>query len=285
MFELGSMQTLYVDHKTDFGVYLCENAEEAGSKDKKPAVLLPRKQVPQGTEIGDPVEVFIYKDSADRLIATSKRPELTLGQVARLRVVQVTKIGAFLYWGLEKDLLLPFSEQIVRVKEGEEYLVGLYVDKSERLCATMKIYDYLSSDSPYKKDDVVKGYVFEKNPEHGVFVAVDGKYLGMIENKEIVRGYRIGQEIEARVVSVREDGKLNLSVREKAYIQMDVDSAKIMKLLKEAGGSMPYYDKSSPDEIKEVFGMSKNEFKRAIGRLYKNRSIVIDKGIRLIDKD
>ncbi len=285
MIELGKVQTLYLDHEKEFGVYLCEHAEEAGTHNTKETVLLPKKQVPEGLQIGDPTEVFVYKDSQDRLIATSKKPALTLGETAKLRVVQVTKIGAFLYWGLEKDLLLPFSEQVVRVREGEEYLVGLYIDKSDRLCATMKVYDFLRTDSPYSKEDTVSGIVYDRNPEYGIFVAVDHRYNGMIQKKEIVKNYRIGEEIRARVVNVREDGKLDLSVREKAHIQMDVDSGKILQLLKENGGELPYYDKSTPEEIRNFFGMSKNEFKRAIGRLYKERLILItDQGIRCTEK-
>ena len=279
MIELGVKQTLYIDHTTSFGVYLCEK-KNLGKK-KEECVLLPAKQVPEGSKKGDGVEVFIYKDSQDRLIATTQMPKVTLGELAVLEVADVTKIGAFLDWGLEKDLLLPFSEQTVKVKTGDKYLVGLYVDKSDRLCATMKIYDFLRTDSPYKTGDSVKGIVFEINPEYGVFVAVDGRYNAMIPKNEIVRKLQIGETIKGRVISLREDGKLNLSIREKGYIQMDIDSAKIMEKLSENKGFLPYHDKSSPEEIRKEFGMSKNEFKRAIGRLYKGHRIEItDKGIK-----
>ena len=281
MIELGRKQILYVDHKTDFGVYVCE-LRHIGKKDGE-GILLPRKQVPVECEKGDPIEVFVYKDSQDRPIATTNMPKVTLGELAVLEVLDVTKIGAFLDWGLEKDLLLPFSEQVVKVKKGEKYLVGLYVDKSERMCATMKVYDFLRTDGKYKKDDVVHGIVFGKNPEYGVFVAVDSLYNGMISKKEMVRELRIGEEVEARVTEVRDDGKLNLSLREKGHIQMDIDSVKIMQKLSDNEGFLPYHDKSSPDQIRQEFGMSKNEFKRAIGRLYKNRKITItDKGIELV---
>lgn len=281
MIELGRKQILYIDHRADFGVYLCE-AKDLGRRDGE-CILLPRKQVPSEAKKGDPIEVFVYKDSQDRPIATTNMPKVTLGELAVLEVLDVTKIGAFLDWGLEKDLLLPFSEQVVKVKKGEKYLVGLYVDKSERLCATMKVYDFLRADGPYKVNDTVQGIVFGKNPEYGVFVAVDYLYNGMISKKEAVRELRIGEEIEARVLNIREDGKLNLSLREKGYIQMDIDSARIMDKLSENEGFLPYHDKSAPEDIRREFGMSKNEFKRAIGRLYKNRQIKIsDKGIELI---
>lgn len=280
MIELGKKQLLYIDHKTDFGVYLCE---QENLKKKAECVLLPGRQVPPGAGEGDPVEVFIYRDSDDRLIATTRIPALMLGVPAVLRVAQVSQIGAFLDWGLEKDLLLPYSEQTVKVKEGEEYLVGLYIDKSDRLCATMKVYDYLKTNAPYKAEDHVKGIVYGNNPKYGVFVAVDNLYSAMIPQKEVIRRLRIGDVIEARVLAVREDGKMNLSLREKGYLQMDADAARIMSKLSGNGGFLPYHDKSSPDEIREEFGMSKNEFKRAIGRLYKNRKIVISsEGIKMV---
>lgn len=284
MFELGSVQKLYLDHKTDFGVYLTDDKEKIGSK--ADCILLPRKQVPKNAKIGDEIEAFIYKDSQDRMIATTNMPKLTMGNLAVLKVVEVNKVGAFLDWGLEKDLLLPYSEQIVKVRPEEEYLVGLYIDKSDRLCATMKIYDFLSTDAPYEKDEMVSGIVTGKNPEYGIFVAVDQKYNGMIPNKEVVKSLRIGEYVQARVLEIRKDGKLNLSMREKGHIQMGIDCLSILKELEAAEGYLPYHDKSSPEDIKERFHMSKNEFKRAIGKLYKMKKIVISKeGIQLVHEE
>ena len=171
MIELGKKQTLTVVKTVDFGIYLAEDK----NADAENRVLLPKKQVPEGTKTGDTLEVFIYKDSQDRLIATTREPKLQVGQTALLKVVQVTKIGAFLDWGLEKDLLLPYHEQTLRVREGEECLVALYVDKSSRLCATMKVYHYLSTRTPYVVGDTVKGRVYEISERFGVFVAVDDK--------------------------------------------------------------------------------------------------------------
>ena len=281
MIELGIRQKLYIDHVTDFGVYLCE--EKNLGRRKEECVLLPGKQVPKDAKKGDGIEVFVYKDSQDRPIATTQMPKLMLGELAELTVVDVTRIGAFLDWGLEKDLLLPFSEQTVRVKQGETYLVGLYIDKSERLCGTKKVYDFLRTDSPYQKGDAVEGIVFGKNPEYGVFVAVDGRYNAMIPKNEAVRKLNIGEKVRGRVISQREDGKLNLSIREKGYIQMDIDSERIMEKLSENQGFLPYHDKSAPEDIRREFGMSKNEFKRAIGRLYKGHHIEItDQGIKKV---
>ena len=264
MFKLGEKQTLLVDKKVEFGVYLAENRGD----DQR--VLLPGSQVPEGTKVGDALEVFLYKDSGDRLIATRKTPRLTLGQVGWLRVAAVGKIGAFLDWGLDKDLLLPFREQPkTRVREGQEVLVAVYIDKSERLCATMNVYPYLRTDSPYKAGDQVTGVVYETSRNFGTFVAVDSIYSALIPKKELVHDIRIGETVSARVTQVKPDGKLDLSIREKSYLQMDQDGEKILAKLEAAGGTLMLCDKSSPEEIRDRMQMSKNEFKRAIGRLYK----------------
>ena len=264
--QLGEKQVLTVVKTVDFGVYL-------GSE--KERVLLPKKQVPAGIEPGDPIEVFLYKDSSDRLIATTNEPKLTLGGLAVLEVLQVGKFGAFMDWGLEKDLFLPFKEQTTKVKPGEKYLVTLYVDKSERLCASMKVYHHLRTDSPYQKDDQVKGIVYETSGQFGIFVAVDNQYSALIPRREVFREIPIGTVIDARVTEVKEDGKLDLSVREKGFLQMDKDAELILQNLEERGGVLPFNDKADAELIKEEFGMSKGAFKRAVGRLYKERKIEI----------
>ena len=269
MIRLGEKQTLVVIKKVDFGVYL---AEKAGSDEK---VLLPVKQVPQGADLGSSIEVFIYKDSDDRLIATTSEPKIMLGDVRVLKVKETTRIGAFMDWGLEKDVLLPFKEQTAKVKAGDDVLCAMYIDKSSRLCVTMNVYKYLKSDSPYKKDDKVMGTVYEMSDNFGAFVAVDDIYSGLIAKKELYGNLKIGDRISARVVSVKEDGRLNLSVRQKAYLQMDTDADKILAMIENNGGKLGFTDKASPDLIKEKTGMSKNEFKRAVGRLLKEGKIVI----------
>lgn len=277
MFQFGKKQVLVMTKKVEFGIYLSESVKTADQK-----VLLPAKQVPEDREIGDPIEVFLYKDSKDRPIATIHEPKLVIGNVAKLRVVSTSKIGAFLDWGLEKDLFLPFRQQTTPVKEGDEVLVSLYLDKSERLCATMKIYPYLRTDSPYQKDDEVTGMVYEISDNFGVFVAVDDKYSALIPKKECVQKQAVLSYVTARVTAVKEDGKLDLSSRQKAHLQMDEDAQKLLELLQENGGSLGIHDKSSPDEIREVCQMSKNEFKRAVGKLYKQRKIVLgENGIAL----
>lgn len=271
MIRLGEIQQLEVVKRVEFGVYLADPGH--GSKEEK--VLLPAKQVPENTGIGDRIEIFAYKDSKDRLIATTRRPKLALGEVGELRVAQVGKIGAFLDWGLEKELLLPFKEQTKRVREGETVLAAVYIDKSSRLCATMNVYPYLDMDSPYQKDDKVSGRVYQINGEFGAFVAVDNRYSGLIPKKELYGNVEIGDEITARVTEVKEDGKLNLSIREKAYIQMGMDAEKIMEIIESFDGVLPFNDKARPETIKRETGMSKNEFKRAVGNLFKAGRIEI----------
>ena len=267
--QLGKTQLLSVVKQVDFGVYLAE------PENPDVRVLLPKKQAPEGIQIGDELEVFLYKDSQDRLIATTSEPKVVLGGIARLKVKEVAKIGAFLDWGLEKDLFLPFRQQTRKVRAGEECLVGVYTDKSDRLCATMNVYEYLSTGSPYKKDDHVKGTIYQISENFGAFVAVDDQFSGLIPKKEFFGQARIGDQVEARVTSVKGDGKLDLSLREKGYLQMDADAEAVMKVIEEFDGVLPFNDKASPEVIKREFSLSKNAFKRAVGHLLKEGRIEI----------
>lgn len=278
MIKLGELQELEMTKSTDFGIYLKEPGSMAEER-----ILLPKAQVPGNTKTGDVLTVFVYKDSDDRPIASTLTPTLTMGKVALLQVKEVTTIGAFLDWGLAKDLLLPFKEQTERVHTGEQVLVALYIDKSTRLCATMKIYDYLQLDSSYKKGDKVIGTVYEIIRNFGAFVAVDNQYSALVPEKELKRSLKPGDSVEARVTAVKEDGKLDLSLNEEIPVQIDTDAEMIYKLLKEEDGFLPFNDKTDPALIAEKFGLSKNAFKRAIGRLMKEQKIhITDKGIEEI---
>lgn len=269
MIELGKRQLLTVVREKEFGVYLAEDIKD------ETAVLLPGKQVPAGTRVGDRLEVFIYRDSEDRLIATTREPKLQVGETAVLTVKETGKIGAFLDMGLEKDVLLPFKEQTERVRPGRQCLAALYVDKSGRLAATMKVHPYLSGDSPYEKDDRVSGMVYEVSPQIGAFVAVDGRYYGLIPAKEFFGNVRPGDTVQARVTKVRDDGKLDLSLNEKAHIQMNTDAETVMEALEARGGVLPFTDKADPEIIRQEFAMSKNAFKRAVGHLLKEGRVRI----------
>ncbi len=278
MFKLGENQKLTVVKRVDFGVYLAESAQTADER-----ILLPAKYVPANTAVGDTVEVFVYKDSSDRYIATTKEPTLKMGEVKLLLVKEISKIGAFLEWGLEKDLLLPFKEQTKTIEKGEEVLVSLYIDKSSRLCATMNVYKNLRTDSPYQKGDSITGRIYETSDNFGTFVAVDDIYSALISKQEEYGSLKVGEIIKARVSDVREDGKLNLSVREKAYLQISTDAEDILKLLDSYEGVLPFSDKAAPEVIRHETGMSKNEFKRACGHLLKEGYITIgEKAIRRI---
>lgn len=275
MIELGKFQDLYIVKKRDFGVYLNDQKDNTEG-----SILLPLKQVPEGARIGDQVSCFVYKDSEDRMIATVNVPKITLGAIRSLRVKEIGKIGAFLDWGLEKDLFLPFKEQLGRIRTDKEYLVSLYVDKSERLCATMKIGKLLSTDHHFKTDEWVHGTIYNINPDHGAFVAVEDQFLGRIPKREIHGSYSIGEHLRLRITAISDDGKLTLSPQDKAYLQIDHDAKLVMDTIDSYDGRLPFNDKAKPAIIERELGLSKNAFKRAVGRLLKDKLITItDTGI------
>lgn len=273
MINLGEMQELYIVRRTDHGVYLNDTiGDSVGS------ILLPNKQVPKDAVVDDRIEVFVYKDSDDRPIATTTIPYITLNQLATLEVKEITKIGAFLDWGLEKDLLLPFNEQTIKVREGDSYLVRLYIDKTGRLCASMKVYHSLSIDHPYEKNDWVDGTVYSVNPDMGAFIAVDNQYFGMIPKSELRHRLYIGNQVHARITRIREDGKLDLTLNKPIQEQMDADAKIVLDAIESYNGVLPFSDKASPSVIDHELGLSKNAFKRAVGRLLKQELISIENG-------
>jgi hypothetical protein len=275
MYYLGKKQNLMIKRFTKVGAYL-------GTEDDDKDILLPIAQIPENAKEGDSIEVFVYKDSQDRPIATTNTPKAQVGQIAKLRVVSESKIGYFLDWGLEKDLFMPFSETLGKIEVFSDYLVAIYIDKSDRIAATMRIKDYLSTDSPFRENDKVKGTVYGINKDIGVFVAVENKYDGLINKKNVFGIYEIGDEIEIRINKVLEDGKLDLTPREMAHIQIEGDSQVILKKLKENNGFLALNDKSDPELIRKTLGMSKSGFKKAIGNLYKKKIIeLVDDGIKL----
>lgn len=279
MIRVGEIQSLNVLRKTSVGAYLGTVSDDTG-------VLLPKKQVPEGLEIGDKIDVFVYKDSEDRIIATTRTPKVQLGQIEMLEVVDITKIGAFLDWGLEKDLFLPYKEQTIKLAKGKKYLVALYLDKSQRLCATMDIYKLLRTDSDYKVGDKVSGILYSIKKDYGAFVAIDNKYHGLISNKEFYGNYKYCDKIEARVIGIREDKKLNLSIRQPSYMQIDIDAQTILDKLDKNNGELNLNDSSTPEEIKKELDMSKSSFKKALGRLLKQHKIEFTtRGIKKYKKE
>ncbi len=272
MIKLGEMQFLKLN-KVDVKdlIFIDENGTEVYVKKEKGQTIIDK---------GEMKDVFVYKMN-NRLEGSLKRPLLVIGEIGYLKVVDITEIGAFMEWGLDKNLFLPFKQQKGQIRVGHEYIVGIYLDKSERLCATMDIYEMLRTDSPYKIGDKVKGTIYSLKRGLGAMVAVESKYHGLIQEKDFF-GKGIGDQVEARVVKIREDGKLNLNLFDKTHTKMDDDAEVIYKRLVKAGGFLPYSDKTNPNVIKETFNMSKGSFKIAIGRLYKRDLITIsDKGIGL----
>ena len=279
MFNLGQKQKLVVINKAAQGVYLAENID---SRDK---VLLPIKQCPENVKTGDEMEVFLYLDSQDRIIATIREPKLLIGGFSLLKVVSVSKIGAFVDWGLERDLFLPYKQQTMRVKEGDEVLCTMYIDKSGRLCASMKVYECLSTTDEYSIGDEVTGRIYEISDNFGAFVAVDDKYSALIPKKEMYGNVKVGVVDKFRVIAITEEGKLTLATRKPAYKQMDDDALKVLSVIEEFDGVLPFNDKASPEVIMREFGMSKAGFKRAVGKLYKEHKIEIgEKSIRIVDR-
>ena len=273
MLQIGKRQILKIVKKVDFGVYLAEENASYGDR-----VLLPKKQVPADANVGSEIDVFLYRDSSDRLIATTAQPFLTLHETAVLHVKSVGKIGAFLDWGLEKDLFLPFKEQTKKVAAGEDVLVALYIDKSDRLCATMKVYHYLKTNPPYSIGDMLPAIVCNTNPRFGIFVAIENKYSGLIQSKEAQGNYAPGDKLLVRVVNIREDGRVDVSPNQKAYLKITPDADAVYKRIDKYGGALPFDDHASPEIISSEFSISKAAFKRAVGHLLKEHKIKIQDG-------
>ncbi len=264
--ELGLWNDLVVSRRKDFGVYLSDGESD---------VLLPQKQVPEGTKIGDTISVFVYKDSQDRLISTTNVPLITVGEIKKLKVKSVANFGAFVECGLERDVFLPFKEQSCKVQEGKEYLFRMYVDKTGRLCVSMRIYNYLQPNDKYQKGDRVEGTIYEYKKGFGALVAIDGIYSGLIHESELFQKVFVGDTVTARVIKVREDGKTDLALRDEAYRQIEEDSEMVFSVIESYDGVLPFTDKASKDIILKEFGLSKNAFKRAVGHLLKEGRVEI----------
>ncbi|MBS2098504.1 CvfB family protein [Carboxylicivirga linearis] len=272
---IGKYNTLRVIKEVDFGIYLdgAENGE----------ILLPTRYVPKNTNVDDELEVFIYLDSEDRVIATTEKPFATVGEFAFLQVKSVNKVGAFLDWGLMKDLMVPFREQEEKMEEGKYYPVYVYLDEeSNRIVATSKMYTVLNNLLPeYEPGQEVDLFVYDK-AEIGYKVVVNNLHSGMIYHSQLFQPIKLGDRLKGFVQKVREDDKIDISLQKPGYEAVEGQAAEILNLLKEKGGFLAVSDKSPADLIYKVFKMSKKSFKKAIGTLYKQRLIVIEKeGIKL----
>lgn len=280
--KLGKIQKLIVQRKSSFGLFLCDIPEKPSAADgwdvKEKSVLLPNRYVTETMGIGSEVEVFILRDSEDRLVATTRRPFLEVGDLAVLSVADITKVGAFLHWGLEKDLFLPYDEQTRHIKRGDAVLVLAYVDRSGRISATMRTNRAFQRPKNLRENDRVQGVVYATHPEIGVFVLVEGQYNGRIAPNQQIGALRPGQEVTARVQGIKPDGKIDLSMQSRAHEVLDQDAGEIARMLRANGNYLRVNDHSSPEEIRRLFGMSKAQFKRAVGRLLKKRQIRFEEG-------
>lgn len=279
---LGCRVTLRIHRFTDSGAYLGLEGAEAFAREDDPdapdddaAILLPRSEVPRDAREGDVLRVFIYLDSEDRPIATLRAPRLALGEVTFLEVTACTAIGAFVDWGLGKELLVPFAEQSKDLYVGERQPFGLYLDNTGRLAATMFVSDMLDR-RPRRValDEWVEGEAWRNDPDVGLFVIVERTFVGLVPASEPHR-LRRGDATRFRVAAILDDGKIVLSLRQHAYQELVSDAARVLALLS-AAGAPRVGDRSSPELVRDLFGLSKKAFKRAVGRLLKERAVTID---------
>lgn len=275
MVQAGQYNTLKVVKRVDFGLYL------DGGEDGE--ILLPKRFVPRDANEGDELEVFVYHDSENRLIATTQRPYGKVGDIVMLKAVSDTQHGAFLDWGLMKDLFVPISQQESRMREGGRYLVMIYRDEQTgRTAATERIMRFLSNDElTVKERDAVDLVVYQMT-DIGYKVIINNKHLGVLHYNEVFRELEVGDQEKGFIKTIREENKIDVSLGERGYARVEDESDKIMRLLSESDGYLPYHDKSDPEEIYEFFGISKKTFKMALGKLYKQKKIELTQtGIRL----
>ena len=269
MIELGKISHLRVLKTVPHGVYL--DGDNLGE------ILLPTRYLPNGCEVDDNVKVFIYRDSRDLLIATTETPKVMVGEVAHLKVSQINKIGAFLDWGLMKDLLVPFSEQSKPMEEGKYYVAYVYVDNSDRIVASTKLSNFLSEESFYFKPKQAVNMLICGRSDMGYKAVVNGTHLGLIFKDEVIRPLRLGQELKGYIKNIRDDKRIDLCLQFNGQEARDELSKIILTDLKACDGVSTLTDKSDPKEIFARFKVSKSNYKRALGVLYKQKLIVIEK--------
>jgi predicted RNA-binding protein (virulence factor B family) len=274
LIELGKFNRLEVVKEVDFGYYL--DGDEFGE------ILLPHGSTEQLHAVGDTLDAFLYKDSDDRLIATTKSPLAQVGDITSLKVVALTPVGAFLDWGLEKDLLVPFAEQATQMVEGQKYLVLVYIDVSGRIVASSKLDKRLDREPAFYQEQQQVNLVICDHTDIGYKAAVNAMHWGVLYRNEVFKELRIGQKMVGYINRVRDDGKIDLLLEKPGYVKNDELGNKIIVFLKQNNGVSHISDKSSPEIISRLFGVSKKKFKQSIGALYKSGQILLSKdGIRL----
>ena len=269
---LGHTSTLVVRRFTSSGAFLGDPTDESA---EAPCLLLIGSEIPLGAQVGDTLEVFVYLDSEDRPLATVRKPKLELGEVTFLRVTSLTGFGAFADWGLAKELLIPFKEQTKELHVGSREPIGLYMDDSGRLAGTMRIAELLDLEpAEFVEDAWVEGEAWRNDPDIGLFAILERRFLGMVPASEPHRLTR-GQAARFRVSHVHADGKVELSLRAHAHEELENDSETVLRVLSKPGAPR-VGDQSSPEQLREVFGLSKKAFKRAAGRLLKQGLVELD---------
>lgn len=278
MIIMGEYNVMKVFREKSMGVFLDDGAE---------GILLPKRFVPPGTEIGDEIEVFLYHDGEDRPIATTQKPLGVLGDIVKLKAVSVTHQGAFLDWGLMKDLFVPKSKIRNFMVPNGEYLVKIVLDEQTgRLAATEKLEPYLSNEELTVQEKEEVDLIVYRETDIGYEVIINKQHKGILHFNEVYRNIAIGDQFRGFIKDILPDNKINVAAGKIGYTRVEDESEKILRLLKEHNGNLPYHDKSSPEEIYSFFAMSKKTFKMVIGKLYKNRQIIFTKaGIQLIEEN
>lgn len=276
MIKVGDYNVLKVLREADFGFYLDDGAE---------GVLLPKRFVPEGLKVDDEIKVFIYHDSEGRLIATTQHPKGVVGEIVKLKAITVTNQGAFLDWGLMKDIFVPKSKQLGGMREGAEYLVKIYVDEQTgRVAATEKIEPFLSNENLTVKEKDIVDLVVYRRTDIGYLVIINNKHTGVLHFNEIYQNIGVGDKLKGFIKTIRAENKIDVVAGRPGYNRVEDEAEKILRLLNENGGYLPYHDKSDPDEIYNFFGISKKAFKMATGNLYKQQKITFTKtGIKLLE--
>ncbi|PUZ19953.1 hypothetical protein GA0116948_11932 [Chitinophaga costaii] len=266
MIQVGRYNRLSVKKTADFGVYLDGFGESE--------ILLPKRFVPAGLKVGDPVEVFIYHDSENRIIATTQQPLGVVGDIVKLKAVSVTKQGAFLDWGLMKDIFVPLSQQNSKMITGGEYLVRIYIDEQTgRVAATEKLFPSLSNENLTLEEKEEVDLLIYRRTELGYAVVINEQYNGLLHYSDVFRELEIGERLKGYVKAIKEGNKIDIAIGKAGYGKVEDEGSRILELLDDHDGYLPYNDKSDPESIRQFFGMSKKTFKMTTGSLYKQKKI------------
>ena len=277
MVKIGEYNILKVLRAVDFGVYLDDGAD---------GILLPKRFMPEGLKVDDEIKVFVYHDSEGRPIATTQQPKGVVGEIVKMKALTVTNLGAFLDWGLMKDIFVPKSKQQNFMREGGDYLVKIYIDEQTgRVAATEKLEPFLSNDELTVKEMDEVDLIVYRRTDIGYVVIINNVHTGVLHFNEIYRNIGVGDKMKGFIKTIRPENKIDVAIGQAGYKRVEGEAEKILRLLNENDGYLPYHDKSDPEEVYAFFGMSKKSFKMATGALYKQKKIEFTKtGIKLLEE-